>query len=163
MPLILILMVIFSIDSTAFAKSSNSLTIWTRAQGSHTSEPLAKLNVIEFDLSELKLVEVNRFDLQYQAKKRFRGIYFNDIVKFYSPRVPGMNLMLLHFKNGMIYPLRRDEIRETHRLFIATQHEDQGKWQSKFPDAHPPGGVHSKAAIRFSGNKLVPEIKWAEA
>jgi len=148
---------------TTIAKSANTLSIWTRAQGSHASEPPEKLNLIEFDLSGITVVEINRFDLQYQKKMRFRGIYFNDIVKFYSPRIPGMNLMLLHFKNGMIYPLRRDEIRETYRLFIATQYEDQGKWHHNFPEIKGPEGSNPKATIRFAGNKLVPEVQWAEA
>lgn len=157
----LVVLLLISNWTTAHAKA-NSIDVWTRAKGYHGGDnPPVKINAVSIKMDGLTFVETKRFDLQYQKEMHYRGIYLKDLVRPYKPIVRGMNLMLLHFNNGMIYPLRRDETRDFNRLFIALEYHDQGRWRSDFPAME--AGPARKTKIGFTSNKLVPDMSWALA
>lgn len=147
------------------------IDVWTRAPGTYGKGKPAptKLDVQTLTISSVKLKTIERYDIQYNRSRRYRGVDLVDVIAQYpeSTRESSVStdLALLHFSNGVIVPvLRKYHLKHDFlRVFVATAiwSDEKKQWLETFPDApqeHP--DVVDIRPIAFTGNKMVVDKKW---
>ena len=128
------------------AWAANPVTVWVRTPGSYdqsgTSPP--KTNPQTLDLDKLPQQQGQRQDAQYGSSAFYRGVALRDVIKAYAPP-RGVDLALLHFRNGMIVPVafRDNRVMTRLDLLIATGRSTtaQGPFVSDFPPISRPWGT----------------------
>lgn len=161
------LLLILSINITAFAKPRLEISMWTRKAGSYRMTPIddvQKEKVVTVNLEKQKLVEKELYDAQLEQKYKFRGVDLSTLMDLYKK--DGVeDLALLHFDNGIIIPYRYSDVEVYSRLkpFIATAYKETNSkdWKTAFPKL-PRMKEREKdpLAIFFDGNKIVVSELW---
>jgi mono/diheme cytochrome c family protein len=163
----LLLCAVMSLASSASPAPSqrNTVEVWVRAPGSSSADA-GQLQERTVDLAIAPWMEVDRFDAQYGARHRYRGVTLQWVLRAGS--VPAaVDLALLHFDNGMVVPLPFRDTSAMERLapFIAVEVwvESPGGagWSRDLPDISKKGDESEDwRPIRFQGGKLVVQTLW---
>ena len=141
--------------------------VWLRARGDPQGARQQRVGARTIDLSVAPLEEVERFDPQYGARFRYRGVPLGWLLEQNSPPA-SVDAALLHFENGMIIPLPFRDQAAMERLapFVAlavwsTDRAGDEGWHAELPDL-PKKGEEAEdwRPIRFRGNKLVVRSLW---
>jgi mono/diheme cytochrome c family protein len=116
------------------------------------------------NLDRLRLVNVERFDVQYDRKGRYRGITLRELLHRFRPEI-SIDLAILHFVNGMAIPVPFRDSVAMSRLdpFIATAMTADPlptPALGRFPDIVKKDSPVDRRAIQFSGNKIVVADRW---
>ena len=97
----------------------DEITMWTRKPGDYSlGKKLDKMEVQTLNLNKIKNESRTLHDVHYQKAVTFKGVSLMDLVATYNAP-PTLNLALLHFKNGMIYPVRREDRKSLQKIFVA--------------------------------------------
>lgn len=143
------------------AWAANPITVWVRTPGSYDQSGTAppKTNPQTLDLDKLPQQQGQRPDAQYGSSGFYRGVALRDVIKAYAPP-SGVDLALLHFRNGMIVPVpfRDNRIMTRLDLLIATGRgtSAQGPFVSDFPPiSKQVEGFADIRQVTFTGNKVV--------
>jgi mono/diheme cytochrome c family protein len=149
---VLAILFLFAGAALAADAPSSHLDVWQRQPGDHTGGFAARGTVARVSLAALPLVEAERFDLQYDARRVVRGLSLGALLKTLLPP-KGADAALLHFANGMLVPV---PVEGTPDVFVAVAWKDGSGFTSRFPDVPKKG--HEEADVRpitFGANKLV--------
>lgn len=156
-----------AVETSNPPKSSGKyyIDIWTRQKGDHFAAKVPRQGAIAVEMNGMTFNEVTHHDIQYNKELTFRGLPLSDVVRLYKPWVRGMDLVILHFKNGMVLPVGRDDLLKKGEIFLALEFKNAaGQWVTEFPKAQVPGTApEEKQFITFAGNKLVASRKWLQA
>jgi mono/diheme cytochrome c family protein len=154
------------------AGAAGAVEIWERGSGPTTGGRTARGRSQRIDLDRLPLVDVRRVDVQYGGGPRaFRGIPLQAAIDRFAPDA-GLDLAILHFRNGMAVPVPFRDAAVMKRLdpFIARGMETNPAGPIRvdfFPDipkeAAAKGAATDVRPITFSGNKLVVADRWHPA
>lgn len=145
------------------AWAANPIAVWVRAPGNYAQgsegPPPAKANLKTLDLDKLPQQQGLRPDAQYGSSAFYRGVALRDVISAFAPP-SGVDLALLHFKNGVIVPIPFRDNRLMSRLdpLIATGRSAtaQGPFAAEFPPINKQlEGYADVRQVTFSGNKLV--------
>lgn len=101
-------------------------------------------------------------DVQYKKKYKYKGAYLNKLIS-YLPLKSSQDLILLHFKNGMIIPYfyQVHHITKVINPFIAFAYLEGKTWKKKFPNVERYDPRYKDPLpVIFSDNKLVVETEW---
>jgi hypothetical protein len=143
----------------------NSVEIWIRPPGVSPTPLRPATRTVALDTAPLE--EVERFDAQYGAPHRYRGVPLHWLLDP-SAVSPALDLALLHFDNGMVVPLPFRDAAAMERLapFLAVEvwapdALGEAGWRRELPEL-PKKGEESEdwRPIRFKGNKLVVQTLW---
>lgn len=154
MKYIIVLQAIFLLSTTIFAnaKPSRTLKIWDRGE---------TFEIVE-DLNTLNSEERQLFDVQYGKSQIYKGISLKNILAHFKvwKKNSENNLALLHFKNNMIIPIDRDQLKDPNLdPFVALQFKSSKKdkkWKNEFHEVSKPTELHSDPRpITFIGNKVI--------
>lgn len=145
-------------------QASESISIWTRKNGRYDGgRNFPKKKEMKIQTSKLKLKELKTYDLQYGKNKAYKGIFLKDFLASYNAEASS-DLALLHFKNGMMMPLKLSAVNSS-QLFIALKIKDGKKWKTDFPEVAKVDSVNyyrDPNPTRFAGNKLVLALSSAQ-
>ena len=99
------------------------------------------------------------FDHQYGRNIEIKSLGLRELVGMYHPRLVGMDLAILHFSNGILFPLPLNMLKTNPEPLIATAIRQKGRWTATFPPVrlHQSGSVQK---VSFKGNKLVVGRSW---
>lgn len=141
---------------------AETIEMWARAPGDHADKKKQppKYHAIKIEISTLATEEKTLFDRQYNKRLTFKTIAAHDLIRFYTPIYQGMDLVILHFSNGSLYPLRRDTLGKGGSLYIATAVKMNNKWTNKFPTVTIPRQNGGNEIIAFDQNKVVADEDW---
>jgi mono/diheme cytochrome c family protein len=109
------------------------------------------------DLAKAPQTEASRKDAQTGATQTFRGVTLEALIREAAP-APALDLVVLHFQNGMAVPLPfRDEATlKALDPLVALAVKTKDGWVSAFPPlAKKDSGARDTRPITFEGNKLV--------
>jgi len=144
-----------SLAAPAFASGDGSkVEVWTRKPGIYASVP----NPDKGDLTTADLTSVASkprliMDAQYEKKIKIKGTTLAALLAKRS-RPAGADMILLHFKNGMIIPISGSAAEKC--VTIAHSIESDGKWTSSFPAVtRPDKSEREIKSILFTGNKAI--------
>lgn len=150
-----------SLLATGSASAANPIAVWIRTPGSYDQSGTspAKTNPQTLDLDKLPQQQGQRQDAQYGSSAFYRGVALRDVIKAYAPP-SGVDLALLHFRNGMIVPVpfRDNRIMNRLDLLIATGRgtSAQGPFVADFPPINKQiEGYADIRQVTFTGNKIV--------
>ena len=144
---------------TGEAERAPGIAMWERAPanygaGLEISQP-SKKNI---DFSALTMKTRTLFDIQYQEKRIYRGVYLRDVIRQHR-RSEHVNLVLLHFSNGMIVPwMLRPTPELGPKVFLAfeTAPKKDGPFTAAFePVSNKAEVTMDPRPIKMSGNKIV--------
>ncbi|MEW5738948.1 MAG: hypothetical protein AB1938_08470 [Myxococcota bacterium] len=151
------------------AESGQVLEVWTRRPGRHVGFSRGRDALRAVDLSKMPQEERTLFDAQLGEKHKYRGVPLQAVIDFASPG-QAEDLVLLHFKNGMLVPVPFRDTAAMARLDVfialALEVEDGGKaaFTSDFPPLRKKGAENRDARpIFFDGNKVVVKTRWLPA
>ena len=105
-------------------------------------------------LRDAELRDAELRDAQSGELRRFRGVPLRELIE-QSPAVPGADLLLLYFENGMVVPLPLHDDAAWERLapFVA--------FESTFPPVAKKGAEQrDRRPLEFHGTKLVVKSLW---
>lgn len=151
---------------TTPAAAANTVDAWVRTPGNYgtgNKEP-AKTNLKTLAVDQLPQQQGQRSDAQYGNSGYYRGVALRDLIAQYNPPAQ-VDLLLLHFHNGMIVPLPFRDDKAMSRLeplvALGIGAAAQGPFKAEFPPIT--ARVEGYADIRkveFGGNKLVVKERW---
>lgn len=151
-----------TLASAAQAAPPSTVLVWVRGAGTFGTEGAepAKINPQTINLSALAKPQGSRNDIQYGGQGAFyRGVALREIISQY--KVPnGTDLLLMHFRNGMIVPLPFRDEKTMSRLdpIVAVEMSKvaPGPYSAEFPplSKHVEGYADIRQ-VTFLGNKLV--------
>ena len=154
----LLAIAILSILLPSSPATAEDIEIWTRGTGDYTrkaAEKTNRWNLQTVKFKDYKLDVQKILDIQYNKKITVKVVSLKSLLQTYLPRYAGMNLVVLHFSNGMVFPLQRDILKRAPDIQIAVEMKQQnGKWSRRFPPA---------GNIRFIGSKVVADPAWLKA
>jgi len=116
------------------------------------------------DLDKLPQKQEQRMDAQYGSSAFYRGVPLQAIIAKYNPPSQA-DLVLLHFRNGMLVPLPFRDARAMSRLnpllAVAMAPAAEGPFAERFPPINRRfEGFADIPQVMFSGNKLVVSERW---
>jgi hypothetical protein len=140
-------------------ESSSQIKMWTKKKGDYVdgNEP-GKLNKKSKEMSTFKMQTITTYDVQYNKKKKYQGIYMSDLVKSYDLKNMNLDLVLFHFKNKMLIPIDLKNAQKNKTIFLALKVLKNKKWTSKFPIMEKLDTVYyyrDPNPTRFDNNKVV--------
>lgn len=148
------------------AASPTSIEVWMRTAGNYGTDNIAppKTAPVTIALESLPQKQVQRSDVQYDTTSTFRGVLLRDIIAKYKP-APNLDLVLLHFRNGMIVPLPFRDEKAMRRLdpliALGMSADPQGPFRPEFPPiVKRTEGYADIPRVTFSGNKIVVNGRW---
>lgn len=109
------------------------------------------------DLAKAPQTEVTRKDAQTGATQTFRGVTLESLIQQAAP-APALDLVILHFRNGMVVPLpfRDDTTLQALAPLVALAVKSEDRWVTRFPPlAKKDSAARDTRPITFEGNKLV--------
>lgn len=158
---IFLVFLLFSFQSEA-AVQKVEIEMWTRQPGQYHQAKKPKQNYKKVNISHLTQEALERKDIQYSAVKKYQGIFLRTLINAYNPNPSEVDTVLMHFKNGMVVPIRIDEMPKAPAILIALKIFDKGRWSSRFPDSiRLLGKVKDNRPLQFRGNKVVISEQWA--
>lgn len=134
-----------SLSCAAFAEPM--VQTWVRGD---TRKPVV-------DLAKASATEVSRKDAQTGLTQTFRGVTLEALILEAAP-APALDLVVLHFQNGMAVPLpfRDEETMKALDPLVALAVKTKEGWSTAFPPlAKRDSGARDSRPIAFEGNKLV--------
>jgi mono/diheme cytochrome c family protein len=132
----------------AGAARAGTIEVWVRPPAGAPDRGV----VARVDPARLTVREEARFDLQYGAKLRFRGLPLKVLLAELEPP-RGTDAAVLHFRNGMAVPV---PLAAPPDVWLAVALADEkGAWSADFPPVYKGGADRDRRPIRFEGNKLV--------
>ena len=154
-------------SASAVVPAASAIEIWVRGNGPTTGDQSPRGRSQSLSLDALPLVDVERFDAQYDGKRAFRGIALASVIERFAPDL-SLDLAILHFANGMAVPVPFRDAAVMRRLdpFIARGMETHRKGAVKtdfFTDIKKKGTMADARPIVFHGNKLVVAERWHPA
>jgi hypothetical protein len=137
----------------------NSVPVWERAAGTFANiENPKKIPIGSLNLEKGAIRVGPVRDLQYTKDAWFKGVELNAALKQLNAPA-NLDLVLLHFQNGMIIPLPRiPSSKSSTKVWVATTWLDAtGKEiPGGFPKAARPGITkEDRSTLIFKGNKLI--------
>lgn len=160
LPTLFFSVVLLSAIFPNLAFAEDGISLWTRRAGDHSEgASLKKMHEVKVRLETLKLSAIRVFDIQYNKKMVYKGVYFDSLLRDY-PFQKKSDLALLHFENGMIIPMKLRTLREKEgSIFLALQvRYNKKKWTSVFPKVQKIDQetyYRDPNPIEFAGNKVV--------
>lgn len=139
-------------------KYISHIQIWLGKEPPQGQAGVAKGNVRNFVLKDLKIAEVEAYDIQYLEKNIYRGINLRDLVGVMSPLPPAADVIILHTENGLLIPVALKDLTQDREIFVATEIKTDGKWTRDFPSLSEGNG----AGVSFKGNKLIAGKQYQE-
>ena len=155
---------IFFLTVGSFSAAGDEITMWTRKPGDYSlGKKLNKMAVQTINLNKVKGETRTLDDVHYQKNMTFKGVSLMDLVATYNA-TPNLNLALLHFKNGMIYPVRREDRKSMQKIFVAHMVKLKKGFSYKFPDSVikevSRGGKVREIKTSFQGVKIAVQKDW---
>jgi mono/diheme cytochrome c family protein len=151
------------------ADAGRVLEVWTRRAGKHAGFSRGRDGLSAVDLSKLPQEERTLADAQLGETHKYRGVPLAAVLQAAPPGVEP-DLVLLHFRNGMLVPVPFRDARAMGRLdvFVALAVEVEENGKKSFTASFPPlrkKGAESRDArpIFFDGNKVVVKTRWLPA
>jgi hypothetical protein len=139
--------------------AGRTIELWTRAPGNYArgADP-GREKLKQLDLDQQTLTSVKKKDVQYGETRSFKGLSLASVLASYDPPAT-LDMVILHFANGVLIPLPRSEAEQSPGLFIARYTRNSKKaWTSLFPPVakeDPTFRYKDPNPVTFSGNKLV--------
>lgn len=171
LPLLALLLALLPVRAAAedvFADTppGTYVDLWTRKAGSYVDgrDP-GRLKHKRLALSRQTQRNVKRYDQQYQETREYRGVALLAVIEAYEP-APELDLVLLHFKNGMVIPVPLEDdfatLKQMNAFVAVAWREDAKKaWTAEFPEI---GRLDEKfrdpVPVQFAANKLVLASGW---
>lgn len=143
----------------AAAEDGRYVELWTRAPGNYArgGDP-GREKVKRLDLGEQTLTSVKKKDVQYGQVRSYKGLSLAAVIESYAP-ASAIDMVILHFANGVLIPLPRAAAEEGSNLFIARYTRDTKKaWTTAFEPVvkeDPTFRYKDPNPVTFNGNKLV--------
>lgn len=142
---------------------AESISLWTRMKGDYTNGKVhGKVKPIKINLDALKLEKRTIKDVHYNKDKTYLGVPVLDLITTYKPSLK-LNLALLHFANGIIYPIRLEERQAIEHIFVAKKMLQGKKFVAKFPNASLTQSIRGKKReikIQFTTSKIAAPKNW---
>lgn len=153
-----------SAASAAPPGTGNVVELWVRGTTPQLADDTPRARTQVVDLDQLPLATVNRFDAQYAQSRPYRGIPLEVLLDQFHPE-PALDLVILHFANGMAVPLPFRDAAAMKRLspFLArgvAPRRDQPVIIGQFPALPKRFARTDVRPISFAGNKLVMAGWW---
>ncbi len=150
--------------ATASPATGAVIEIWVRGKSLPGEQGAPHERSRQVNLDRLRLVTVDRFDVQYDRKGQYRGITLRDLLRRFKPEA-SVDLAILHFANGMAIPVPFRDSVAMSRLdpFIATALRAGSRATAApgtFPDIVKKDSPVDRRPIQFSGNKIVVADRW---
>ncbi len=150
--------------ATASPRTGAVIEIWVRGKNQLGDRGAAHERSRGVNLDRLRLVTVDRFDVQYDRKGQYRGIPLRKLLNRFRSET-SVDLAILHFVNGMAIPVPFRDSVAMSRLdpFIATALRAGAQAPpapGRFPDVVKKDSPVDRRPIRFSGNKIVVADGW---
>jgi len=151
------------------ADAGRVVEVWTRRAGKHAGFSRGRDGLSAVDLSRLPQEERTLVDAQLGETHKYRGVPLQAILEAAPPGAEP-DLLLLHFRNGMLVPLPFRDAKAMARLdvFVALAVEAEAGGKKAFTSDFPP--LRKKGAedrdsrpIFFDGNKVVVKTRWLPA
>lgn len=154
-----------SLLMSAAAAAAPSVDVWVRTPGTYGSgtDP-AGTRLVTLELDRLPQQQVQRMDAQYGSSFYYRGVPLQKLVAQYKPPQQ-LDLLLLHFRNGMSVPLPFRDVRVMARLNPLVALETATSAEGPFSGRFPPVSKHIEEyvdvpQVMFTGNKIVVSESW---
>lgn len=165
-----ILLSISMVASTLFlaepAWAAHPMAAWVRSPGVYGKDLAnpGKINEKRIDLDTLPQQQGQRPDAQYGTTANYRGVLLRDLIEKYGPPAQ-VDLVLLHFHNGMIVPLPFRDARAMKRLdpliALGRSAAADAPYLAEFPPIdRSVEGYADVRQVTFAGNKLVVSERW---
>lgn len=145
----------------------NVVELWVRGTTAQVADdtPRARTQTVDVDL--LPLVTANRFDAQYSQSRVYRGIPLELVLDRFHAE-PALDLVILHFANGMAVPLPFRDATAMKRLspFLArgmAPQRNQPVAIGQFPQLPKRFARADARPVSFAGNKIVVAGWWHPA
>jgi mono/diheme cytochrome c family protein len=158
--------IVLLLTTSAPSAAATNVEVWVRTAGTYGTgnvEP-PKTTPRTLVLDKLPQQQGQRSDAQYGNTAFYRGVLLRDAIAQYAPP-SGLDLLLLHFRNGMIIPLPFREDKAMNRLepliAVGISVSPQGPFSSDFPQINSQTeGFVDVPRVVFSGNKVVVKDRW---
>lgn len=150
-------------SNQAILANDLSISYWIRNVKNYTDiENPRGINKKTIKFNPKKMVEKVFYDAQYKKKFAYKGYYLLQELNQIS-KGSKLDLMLLHFKNGMIVPLlfKHPKVQTKLNPFIATSIKIDNKWTDDFPEiSRPDTRYRDPLPITFDKTKVVVTTNW---
>lgn len=151
------------------ADAGRVLEVWSRRAGKHAGFSRGRDALSAVDLSKLPQEERTLFDAQLGETHRYRGVPLQAVLEA-APPGKEPDLVVLHFRNGMLVPVPFRDAAVLARLdvFVATAVDvgtrDKPAFTSDFPPLRKKGAESRDARpLFFDSNKVVVKTRWLPA